>query len=99
MFFVTGHPKPSPLLLKFGCTFDDQGSVSTGRNETTSVPGLYVAGDASRRVDFAIVAAAEGAMAAVSIKRELLEQEATEMVKAAARMVLSSTACGAISDK
>jgi hypothetical protein len=31
------------------------------------VPGLYVAGDASRRVQLAIVAAAEGAMAAFAV--------------------------------
>jgi thioredoxin reductase len=35
------------------------------------VPGLYVAGDASRDVQFAIVAAAEGAKAAVAINKAL----------------------------
>jgi len=40
----------------------------------TGVPGLYVAGDASGDVQFAIVAAAEGAKAAVAINRALQEQ-------------------------
>ena len=75
LFFVTGSPEPSPLLRRLGCEFDEQGSVLTGSCETTGIPGLYVAGDASRRIDFAIVAAAEGAMAAVSINRELLAED------------------------
>ncbi|MFL5260409.1 MAG: NAD(P)/FAD-dependent oxidoreductase [Hyphomicrobiales bacterium] len=75
LFFVAGSPEPSPLLRKLGCEFDDKGSVRTGSGETTTVPGLFVAGDASRRIDFAIVAAAEGAMAAVSINRELLAED------------------------
>jgi thioredoxin reductase len=39
------------------------------------VPGLYVAGDASRRVQFAIVAAGEGALAAFSINNEMLKED------------------------
>jgi thioredoxin reductase len=38
------------------------------------VPGLYVAGDASRDVQFAIVAAAEGAKAGVAINQALQER-------------------------
>lgn len=51
------------------------GTVRTGRYEGTEVPGLFVAGDASRRVQFAIVAAAEGAMAAFAINNELLKED------------------------
>jgi thioredoxin reductase len=39
------------------------------------VPHLSVAGDASRDVQLAIVAAAEGAKAAFAINRELQEEE------------------------
>jgi thioredoxin reductase len=35
------------------------------------VPGVYVVGDASRDVQFAVVAAAEGAKAAVAINKTL----------------------------
>jgi thioredoxin reductase len=49
--------------------------VRTGKYERTNVPGLYVAGDSSRRVQFAIVAAAEGAMAAFDINNELVNEE------------------------
>jgi thioredoxin reductase len=49
--------------------------VVTNRHEGTGVPGLYVAGDASWDVQFVIVAAAEGAKAAVAINKELQEEE------------------------
>jgi thioredoxin reductase len=38
------------------------------------VPGVYVVGDASRDVQFAIVAAAEGAKAGVAINKALQER-------------------------
>ena len=38
------------------------------------MPGVYVVGDASRDVQFAIVAAAEGAKAGVAINRALQAQ-------------------------
>jgi thioredoxin reductase len=47
------------------------GLVKTDHLGQTSVPGLYVAGDASRDVQFAVVAAAEGAKAAVAINQAL----------------------------
>ena len=48
--------------------------VPTQEYEKTNVPGLYVAGDASRRVQFAVVAAAEGAMAAFAINAEFVAE-------------------------
>ena len=49
--------------------------MKTRSYEKTNVPGLYVAGDASRHVELAIVAAAEGAMAAFAINSELLAED------------------------
>jgi thioredoxin reductase len=49
--------------------------MRTGEHEETNVPGLFVAGDASRRVQLAIVAAAEGAEAAFAINTELLKED------------------------
>jgi thioredoxin reductase len=49
--------------------------VETGRFERTAVPGLYVAGDASRNVQLVIIAAAEGAIAAFAINTELLNED------------------------
>ena len=57
----------SDLAASLGCQFTDSGTVDTDEHEATNVPGLYVAGDASRDVQFAIVAAAEGAEAVAAI--------------------------------
>jgi thioredoxin reductase len=75
MFFSTGQRQASDLAEKLGCAFTDQGCVDTGDYETTNVRGLYVAGDASRLVQFVIVAASEGAQAAVAINRELMKED------------------------
>ena len=75
LFFNTGQHQRSPLLGQLGCDFTPKGGVETGEMEETGVPGLYVAGDATRDVQLAIVAAAEGARAAFAINRELLRED------------------------
>jgi thioredoxin reductase len=76
MFFTTGQIQASPLAQQLGCQFNDKGTVRTGPYEMTHVPGLYVAGDASRHVQWAIVAAAEGAEAAYAISQDLIKASA-----------------------
>ncbi|MFN2532027.1 MAG: NAD(P)/FAD-dependent oxidoreductase [Pyrinomonadaceae bacterium] len=75
MFFSTGQHQASNLPEQLGCTITEQGCVETGDYESTAVPGLYVAGDASRLVQLAIVAASEGAQAAFAINKELLRED------------------------
>jgi len=75
MFFSTGQRQSSNLPEKLGCEFTEQGCVATGEYEATNIPGLYVAGDASRLVQFVIVAASEGAQAAVAINKELMRED------------------------
>lgn len=75
IFFSTGQRQNSELARKLGCEFTEEGSVRTGDYETTNVAGLYVAGDASRLVQFVIVAASEGAQAAVAINKELMQED------------------------
>jgi len=75
LFFSTGHNQGSDLANQLGCAFTDDGCVATGDYETTSVPGLYAAGDASKLVQFVIVAASEGAQAAVAINKELIRED------------------------
>jgi thioredoxin reductase len=75
LFFSTGQQQRSDLPKQLGCEFTEQGCVHTGDYETTNVPGLYVAGDASRFVQFVIVAASEGAQAAVAINKELMQED------------------------
>ena len=71
VFFNTGQYQQCDLALKFGCVFTSKGTVQTDRLQCTNIPGLYVAGDAARDVQFVIVAAAEGAKAAVAINTAL----------------------------
>ena len=61
MFLNTGQYTRSPLAERLGCQFTSRGAVRTDNLGETNVRGLYVAGDASRDVQFVIVAAAEGA--------------------------------------
>ena len=74
LFYIFGEREPSPIVEKLGCELD-KGVVETRSYERTNVPGLYAAGDASRRVQFAIVAAAEGAAAAFAINTELYKED------------------------
>jgi thioredoxin reductase len=75
IFFSASQKQGSELPKKLGCKFTEQGCVRTYDYEMTDVPGLYVAGDASRFVQFAIVAASEGALAAVAINKELMKED------------------------
>jgi thioredoxin reductase len=59
------------VLARLGCEMNRGGGVKTDNLGQTHRPGLYVVGDASRDVQFAIVAAAEGAKAAVAINKAL----------------------------
>jgi len=75
LFFATGQRQASELPARLGCRFTDNGTVATGKCEATNVPGLYVCGDASKEAQFVVVAAAEGAEAAMAINKALLEEE------------------------
>jgi thioredoxin reductase len=75
LFFTTGQRPQSPLALSLGCVFNEKGTVLTGKYETTHLRGLFVAGDASRAVQWVIVAAAEGAEAAFAINTDLLKED------------------------
>ena len=75
IFFTTGQRQKSQLPEQLGCVFTRKGAVRTSRKEAAGAPGLYVAGDASHDVQFVIVAAAEGAKAAVAINKEFEAEE------------------------
>jgi thioredoxin reductase len=70
LFFLPEQSAHSPLASRLGCAVND-GVSETGSLQQTSVPGLYMAGDAARSVKLAIVAAAEGAQAAFAINTAL----------------------------
>ena len=75
LFFTTGQEQQSDLAIRLGCHMNEKGTVHTGKYESTHLPGVYVAGDASRAVQWVVVAAAEGAEAAFSINTDLLKED------------------------
>ena len=75
LFFTTGQTQQSELAKNLGCEIGEKGTVRTGKYETTHLTGLYVAGDASRAVQWVVVAAAEGAEAAFAINTDLLKED------------------------
>jgi thioredoxin reductase len=75
LFFNTGQTQCSSLFANLDCDLTRKGGVQSEDTEETSIPGVYVAGDASRDAQFAIVAASEGAQAAVAINKALLRED------------------------
>jgi thioredoxin reductase len=75
MFFSMPQRQRSDLAAQLGCGFTRKGAVRTGEYEASDIPGLYVAGDASKLVQLVIVAAAEGAQAAFAINTDLIRED------------------------
>jgi thioredoxin reductase len=75
LFFSTGRVQHSELPALLGCEIDARDEAPTDRMQHTDVHGLFVAGDADGDVQFAIVAAGEGAKAAVAINLELQNEQ------------------------
>ncbi len=72
LFFSTGQELHSRELPgKLGCKYTEKGCVEVGASEETCVEGVYCCGDASHNAQLVIVAAAEGAVAAVAINKAL----------------------------
>ena len=71
IFFSARQSQQSDLAERLGCEFTKKGTVRTDHLGETCVPGIFVVGDASRDVQFVIVAAAEGAKAGVAINKAL----------------------------
>jgi thioredoxin reductase len=74
LFFNTGQYQHSELPAKLGCR-EAKGAVVTDKDGQTTVRGAYLAGDASKDVQLAIVAAAEGAKAAFAINKALTSED------------------------
>ena len=74
VFISCPQTQQSDFAKRLGCEFNRHGTVKTDHLGETCVPGVYVVGDASRDVQFAVVAAAEGAKAGVAINKALQKQ-------------------------
>lgn len=75
VFFTTAQHPRCGLAASLGCRFNRKGTVDTSLLCETNVPGVFVAGDASHDAQFVIVAAAEGAKAALAINQALQREE------------------------
>jgi len=76
MFVKTGQAQRSDLAEKLGCVVSPEvGVQKEGKFEETNVKGVFVAGDASKDLLLAIVAASEGAKAAFRINCELQDED------------------------
>ena len=76
LFFNLGTELASNFHETLGCRLDDEsGLVWVDDSRQTSVEGVYAAGDITPNSQLAVVAAAEGAMAAIHIHRSLSVRE------------------------
>lgn len=71
IFFSGRQSQQCDLAQRLGCQFTRKGTVKTDHLGETCVPGIFVVGDASRDVQFVVVAAAEGAKAGVAVNKAL----------------------------
>jgi thioredoxin reductase len=75
MFFGTGNLQRSDLIRQLGLQMTRQGRVKISRAQRTSVPGVFVCGDAAEDSQFVVVAAAHGVRAAMAINTDLFESD------------------------
>jgi len=75
LFFSAGQGQRSSLPQMLGCKCDEDGLIKSEGKQGSGVCGLFLAGDVDGDVQFAIVAAAEGAIAATAINTELQEED------------------------
>ncbi len=75
LFFTNRVQQTSHLAEQLGCEVDSSGGIATDKLERTSVPGIFAAGNMIKEVEFVIVAAAEGAKAALGINHDLTVED------------------------
>jgi thioredoxin reductase len=76
LFFNLGTEMSGELHEMLGCRLDEEcGLIAVDDEQQTSVAGVYAAGDITPHSQLAIVAAAEGAMAAIHIHKSLIPEE------------------------
>jgi thioredoxin reductase len=82
IFFVNGYTQQCNLAETFNCEIGRKGVVITNRFQQTSIPGLFVAGDADKDMHLVVVAASEGAKAGVIINKELQKEISAKNLQA-----------------
>lgn len=75
LFFNLGTEPAATLHEMLGCRMDEEcGLVWVDEDQQTSVAGVYAAGDLTPKSQLAVVAAAEGAMAAIHLHKSLIPE-------------------------
>jgi len=75
LFFHLGQQQRSQLAARLGCKVSNEKGAKTDDKNATDIPGVFIAGDATRDVKQVIVAAAEGVKAAFEINTELRDED------------------------
>jgi hypothetical protein len=84
LFFAASQRQQCDLPERLGCV-KQRAFLDASDQQRASIPGVYLAGDADGDVQFAIVAAAEGAKAAVVINKGLLSEDRETMERTPAQ--------------
>jgi thioredoxin reductase len=72
LFYHIGQMIQNEIANQLGCEFDE-GYVKVNKKQESTVPNVYAAGDIDTDRHYAVLAAASGALAAISIYEELLK--------------------------
>ena len=75
MFFSADQSQAGKLPVVLGCKTADDGLIQTNDKQGVEEDGLFVAGDIHSDVQMAIVASAEGAIAATAVNKMLIKQD------------------------
>jgi thioredoxin reductase len=75
IFFALSQRPADDLGAQLDCDRDDDGHIVVDHHQRTSVPNVWAAGDITPGAQLAIVAAAEGAIAALSIHKSLVPDD------------------------
>lgn len=78
MFFSTGYKPHCSIAHDMNCKLNRKKEVWVNRLQESSIKGLYVCGDAAWEMKLVIIAAADGAKAAVAINISLTEESKEE---------------------
>jgi len=79
VLIATGYtgPERGPLVDELGVELDERGAVARSSSYETSVPGVFVAGDAGRGQSLIVWAIAEGRAAAAAVDEHLTGRPST----------------------
>ena len=80
----TLRPNVGGLVEDLGCEVDEGGFIHADGSGRTSVPGVWVAGNAANPRAQAITAAGEGSAAAIAINNDLVAEDVRDACLAAA---------------